>query len=507
MMGVLGGNLAGDAQIGLALAWPLLAGMATLACRHHANLRDGVTLLGALLLPLWVWPLLDPVLAGERPALRLGEWLPGLAIHFQVEPLGLLFALVASLLWPVNTLYSIGYLRANNERHRTRFYLCFALALASTLCIAFAGNLLTLFVGYELLTLSTYPLVVHHGDPASLRAGRTYLGILLSASIVGFLPAMIWVWQLTGSLDFLPGGLLAHAADADGRPFSGWAVGGLLLLFVYGTAKAALLPLHRWLPAAMVAPTPVSALLHAVAVVKAGVFTLLKLVLYLFGPELLLRESSTHWLLYLAGVTIVGASLVALRQDNLKKRLAYSTISQLAYVVLAAAILAPQSLVGAALHIAAHAVSKITLFFAAGAIYSVTHKSCVSELAGIGRRMPWTLAAFSIGALSMIGVPPAAGFLSKWYILLGAFSAQQWFAVAVVLLSTLLNAVYYVPIIHAAFFKREAVASAPHGDAPWLMRAALLISAALILLLFLFPALPLALATAIPGGAGPVLTP
>ena len=406
-------------------------------------------ILGALLLPLLAALLIG--LSHAKPLLRdvvclaSALLLPGLEIRFEVEPLGLLFAGVAALLWPINTLYSIGYMRANQESHQTRFYICFAIALSSTLWVAYAGNLLTLFIGYEMLTLSTYPLVVHQGDRQSIRAGRVYLGLLLASSIGLLLPAMLWTWHRAGTLDFVPGGILAGHLD-------GWLVGGLLLLFVYGTAKA------------------------------------------------LQQEASSHWLLYVAGLSILVASVIALRQDNLKLRLAYSTISQLGYVVLAVAILAPLSVVGAALHIAAHAFAKITLFFAAGAIYTSSHRVRVSQLNGIGRRMPWTMAAFSIAALSMIGVPPTAGFLSKWYILMGAFEAEQMLAVLVVVISTLLNAAYFVPIIYAAYFKpADESANEPteHGEAPRLMLLALAASASLTLLLFLFPALPLGLATAI----------
>jgi multicomponent Na+:H+ antiporter subunit D len=270
----------------------------------------------------------------------------------------------------------------------------------------------------------------------------------------------------------------------------------MLLLYMFGIGKAALMPIHRWLPAAMVAPTPVSALLHAVAVVKAGVFSVVKIAIYIFGIDLLQAQPWTHWLLYVAGFTIIVASLIALRQDNLKRRLAYSTISQLSYVILGVAILAPISAMGAALHIAAHAFGKITLFFAAGSIYTAAHKTEISQLDGIGRRMPWTMGAFAIGALSMIGVPPAAGFISKWYMLMGAFEAQQLVAIGVIIVSTLLNAAYFIPIIYAAFFKQESAESTkhPHGEAPLPIVLALSATAVLTLLFFLFPQVPLELA-------------
>jgi multicomponent Na+:H+ antiporter subunit D len=245
----------------------------------------------------------------------------------------------------------------------------------------------------------------------------------------------------------------------------------------------------------MVAPTPVSALLHAVAVVKAGVFTVVKVVVYIFGFDFLSGLGSADWLLYVSGFTILAASIIALRQDNLKRRLAYSTISQLSYVVMATAILAPLSIVGAALHIAVHAFGKITLFFAAGSIYTAAHKTEVSQLDGIGRRMPWTMGAFAIGALSMIGVPPTAGFISKWYILHGALDSGQMLAVAVVIASTLLNAGYFLPIIYAAFFKKPKDNSDDdHGEAPLAIVITLSITAAATVLLFFFPGLLLELA-------------
>ena len=475
--------------IAAAVVTPLVGALLIAALHRTPNLRETATLTTAGVLFLFVLGLAPGVLEGGRPALDVMAMMPGLELRFEVEPLGMIFALVASGLWIVNSMYSIGYMRANNEAHQTRFYVCFAGALASVMGIAFAGNLLTLFVFYEALTLVTYPLVTHAGTDDARRAGRLYLGLLVGTSIGLLLLAIIWVYMLAGTTNFRSGGILP--ADVDGT-----LVAVLLALFVFGIGKAAVMPVHRWLPAAMVAPTPVSALLHAVAVVKAGVFCVVKVVVYVFGVERLGELGSAQWLPYIAGFTIVAASIVALRSDNLKRRLAYSTVSQLSYVVLAAALLAPLSVLGAALHIAAHAFSKITLFFAAGAIYTAAHKTEVSQLAGIGRAMPITMTAFAIGALSLIGIPPAIGFMSKWFIVQGAAQTGQYFALAVILVSTLLNAAYFLPIVHAAFFRAPAEhdGHAHHGEAPWPMVAALSITAILTVALFLFagPVLELA---------------
>jgi len=469
------------------LVVPCVGALAVASLGRWANLRETATLVSATLLFLTVLSLFRDHLDGASVTFSLATPLPGLPLVLTTEPLGLLFALIASGLWIVNSVYSIGYMRGNGEHEQTRYYIYFALALASTMGIALAGNMLTLFVFYELLTLSTYPLVTHHGTPEAMRAGRTYLGILLTTSIALLMLGMIWTWVAAGTLTFTPGGVLAEHASAP-------LTGALLLLYMFGIGKAALMPLHRWLPAAMVAPTPVSALLHAVAVVKAGVFTVVKVIIYIFGIDHLAAVVSIDWLSYVAGFTIVAASVVALRQDNLKRRLAYSTVSQLAYVVLAAAILVPLSVVGAILHIAAHAIGKITLFFAAGSIYTAAHKTEISQLDGIGRRMPWTMAAFGVGAISIIGLPPTAGFLSKWYILLGAFQAQHAFAIAVIIISTLLNAAYFLPIVYAAFFREETDDGAHHGEAPWPIVAALVTTAIGTVLLFFLPGLPLSLA-------------
>ncbi len=464
----------------LSLLVPALAAVGIGLAGRWPNLRETVTLTAAAALFLVVLGITRQALSGQWAVTGSYEVVPGLALAFSVEPLGLLFALVASGLWIVNSLYSIGYMRGNNEPRQTPYYICFAIALASTMGIAFADNLFTLFLFYEILTLSTYPLVTHKADAKALRGGRIYLLILLGTSMLLFLPAIVWTWVIAGTLDFVPGGILGGKASAA-------ILGVLLALYVFGIGKAALMPFHFWLPAAMVAPTPVSALLHAVAVVKAGVFSVTKVALYVFGLDTLREAADSAWLLYAAGATVLIASLVAIRQDNLKKRLAYSTVSQLSYVVLAVAILAPISAIGAAMHIAAHAVSKITLFFAAGSIYTAAHLTEVSQLNGIGRRMPWTMGAFAVGALSMIGVPPAAGFLSKWFILSGAMETGQWVAVGVLILSTLLNAGYFLPIVVNAFFRPPDAGSPDHGEAPWPIVVALTLTAAGTVLLFFFP--------------------
>ena len=472
--------MSGEGAILAAIGLPLLiAAGIVVAGRLSDNLREGVTLVGAAALAWVGWGLLPALCAGERPEMRLAQLTPDLAIAFRVEPLGMLFAALASGLWIINSVYSIGYMRGNREKHQTRFYTCFALALGATMGVAFAANLFTLFLFYELLTLSTYPLVAHKGDADTVRSARVYLGILLTTSIGLFLPAIVWTYHVAGTGDFTEGGILAGSiAGAD--------VGLLLAFFVFGVGKAAVMPVHRWLPAAMVAPTPVSALLHAVAVVKAGVFTVTKIIVYIFGVDFLFATPSSGWLVYAAAFTIISASVVALRQQNLKRLLAYSTVAQLSYVVMAAAVLKPLAEIGAAIHMVAHAFGKITLFFAAGAIYTAAKKTELHQLRGIGRRMPWTMAAFTIGALSMIGVPPTAGFVSKWYILAGAFEADNLLAIFTIIASTALNAAYFLPIIFMAWFADEQPGGKEHGEAPLLVVVALSLTALLTLGFFFF---------------------
>jgi multicomponent Na+:H+ antiporter subunit D len=461
---------------------PILGALAIWFLRHHPNWREAATLITAGALFGLVVSLLPGVAAGARPAAVLAEPIPGIALAFEVEPLGMLFALVASLLWIVTSLYSIGYMRGNDEAHQTRYYVCFAVALAATIGVAFAANMFTLFVFYEALTISTYPLVAHHQTDAAKTGARTYLAILLTTSITFLLLAVVLTWQVAGTLDFTVGGIL------DGKA-SPTMTAVLLALYVFGIGKAAVMPFHRWLPAAMVAPTPVSALLHAVAVVKAGVFSVLKVVIYLFGIDFLAEVGASRWLMYVAAATILIASLVALRKDNLKARLAYSTVSQLSYIVLGAMLANAWGVIGGAMHIAMHAFAKITLFFCAGAIYTATHKTEVREMRGLGRAMPITMAAFLIGSLSLVGLPPFGGLWSKWYLVLGTLDAGEYALLAVLMLSSLLNIAYLVPIPVRAFFSPPDDPRHDAGirEAPLACVVALSLTAIGCLALFFFP--------------------
>ncbi len=459
------------------LAWPLGSALLLGALRH----RERACAWLAILAP---WPLggllallCHRLVNGAPPRLELLEPLPGISCVFEVEPLGMLFALLAGVLWIPSALYSVAYARAHGLRHRARFHACFAAAIAAALGIAFSGNLLTLFICYELLTLVTYPLVTHEGDAAARRAGRRYLLYLLGSSLGLLLPACIIVQLLAGETRFAHGGILAgHVSD--------FGAGWLYLLFVFGTGKAALMPLHRWLPAAMVAPAPVSALLHAVAVVKAGAFTILKVSWFTFGLDLLNGNWGAEFVMWVACFTIIAASCIALRLDHLKERLAYSTISQLSYIILGAAAAHPLAWLGGALHMLIHGFAKITLFFCAGAIAVTTHRDRVSELDGLGRIMPLTMVIFVIGALAVIGLPPGSGVWSKWLLLSGMAAQQHWLALGCLLLSSLLSIQYLLIIPGRAFLP------GPHGErreAPAGCLAALAFCAIGTLLLFLWP--------------------
>ncbi len=472
-----------------AIAIPAIGALIIPLFGKSPNLRETVTLVTAVLLFATVMKLLMAVLGGARPAVTLWQVTPALSLSFRIEPLGMLFACVASTLWIVNSIYSIGYMRGHDEPRQTPFYVCFAVALSATMGLAFSANLFSLFIFYEMLTISTYPLVSHARTKEAMRGARIYLTMLIGSSLLLLLPAILITFAITGTLDFTPGGILGGKAN-------GITIGVLLALFAFGIGKAGIMPGHFWLPAAMVAPTPVSALLHAVAVVKAGVFCVLKVVVYIFGIDALRTSGQSDWLIYVASFTILAASIVAMMQDNLKKRLAYSTVSQLSYIVLAAALATQASIIGGGIQIVMHAAGKITLFFCAGAIYVIAHKTEVSELTGLGRKMPFTFAAFLVGALSIIGLPPLGGAWAKWWIMLGALDAGQLGVIGVLIISSLLNVAYLLPIPFKAFFlpaPRFASAGAAGAEMPdglerkyWLVVLPPCLTAAGCLILFFY---------------------
>jgi multicomponent Na+:H+ antiporter subunit D len=463
-----------DLALPVAVALPILAGVAVVLLRRWPALRETVSVLFGILLAGVVASLWFVV--GDAPRVELWSWLPGLSLEFALEPLGLLFATVAATLWPLTTVFAAGYLRAEQARHQTRFFAFVALTIAAAMWIALSGNLVTLLIGYEVMTLATWPLVAHNGTPSARQGARTYIVILLVTSIGLLLPAIVWTWVLAGSTQFQPGGLLAGQASAP-------VLTVLFALYLFGIGKAALMPVHRWLPAAMVAPTPVSALLHAVAVVKAGVFTVLKVAVYVFGVETLSVSGAAKPMMWVAAVTLLAAAVVAIRADNLKRRLAYSTVSQLAYIVLAATLANDLAVTGGALHMVTHAVAKITLFLCAGAIAVTAHKARVSELDGLGRAMPATFVAFLIASLSIIGLPPLGGTWSKWLTLLGAAEADQLVMLGVLLVGSLLAVAYLLPIPLRAFL-RPAPEPVRHGEARPVLTVPLLLTALGCLALF-----------------------
>ena len=475
---------------------PLLAVLVSLmvtpilASSRAPNVREAWTFAAAGVKFLIVLSMLPTILKGTEIVYTVAEFLPGAAIQFRVDSLGMLFALVSSSLWIVTSAYSIGYMRGENEHSQTRYFCFFALALSATIGVAFSANLLTMYLFYEMLSLATYPLVTHHQDEEARRSGRKYLLYIMGTSIGFVLPAMLICYDLSGTLEFGRQGFLAGTGSKG-------LMALLLVLLVFGFAKAAIMPFHSWLPAAMVAPTPVSALLHAVAVVKVGVFSVVRVVTGVFGTDLLLSLNLNWILLVAASATILIGSLIALSQDNLKRLLAFSTIAQLSYIVLGVGLLSPKGMTGGMLHIAMHAFGKITLFFCAGAIFVATGRKNISEMIGIGRRMPVTMAAFFIAALSITGLPPCGGFWSKWYLLLGSLEAGQGAIVVVLLLSSLLNAAYFMPIVYKAFFCKaeDALFENKVKEAPAFCVVPLVITAIISIALLFYPQPFLELAT------------
>lgn len=431
-----------------------------IATGKRPNLREFWSVAAGVLKLAIVVSMVPIILDGKVIEYTLFSLLPGIEIKFKVDSFGILFALGASFLWILTSFYSIGYMRSLNEHAQTRYFACFAIALSTTIGVAFSANLFTMFLFYEGLTLITYPLVGHKETPEAKAGSRKYVIYLLGAAKTFLVAAIILTYNLAGTLEFSKNGLFSTATQF-AHPV---LLSIIFVLFFFGFAKSAIMPFHGWLPAAMVAPTPVSALLHAVAVVKTGVFTVLRVIFFVFGADLMKNLGVDVFTIFFASFTIIMASVIALSRDNLKARLAFSTISQLSYIILGAALLTPSSMVGGIIHITNHAFSKITLFFCAGSIYVSSHKTEISQLSGIGKRMPWTMAAFAIAALSMIGIPPVSGFISKWYLIVGSLERQSITILIVLLASSLLNAAYFGPIVYKAFFEKEHAEEGHHEE-------------------------------------------
>lgn len=464
------------------VAVPALTAGVIVLLRRAPRVRDAALIVGAVITFGCVLRLARPVMAGQAPSTVLGELIPGVEMTLRADAMAMIFALLASGLWVLAGFYAVGYLRGAGARNQTRFYAFYALCLSTAFGVALAGDLLTFFIAYELLTITTYPLVTHNSDDQAVSAGRTYLAYLLAGGVLVLL-AMIIVFAVTGQLGFAAGGFVTGHLD------SGLMIAVFLLFAIGFGTKAGLMPLHAWLPGAMVAPTPVSALLHAVAVVKGGVFAIGRTIGFVLGPQALAQIGVQSVLSALAGATIIVASVIALRQDHLKRRLAYSTIAHLAFIVLGFSLVSPTAFEGALLHIVNHGVLKITLFFAAGAIHIAAGKDHVSELDGIGRKMPFTMIAFAVASYGLAGLPPMGGFVSKWHLVLGAFEAGQPVFAVVMAGSGLLTAAYLFPIVFRAFFRGPTLpddgvgAVDTRSEASWLMVAPLSITAALSLVL------------------------
>ncbi|THB81754.1 MAG: monovalent cation/H+ antiporter subunit D family protein [Desulfobacteraceae bacterium] len=429
-----------------AVASPFVCALLILWFRKHPNTREGCTLAASIFQFAVILSMAPIVLGGRVITCHLITIAPGLEIGFTLDAFGLVFAITSSFLWILVSVYSIGYMRALNEHAQTRYYFMFALAIFSAVSIAMSGNLITFYLFYEALTFSTYWLVAHHEDAEAFAGARKYMAYLLISGWFLF-GAVAMTYAVAGTTDFVPGGILSN----------GGARGSTLIilfgLFALGSMKAAWMPFHAWLPGAMVAPAPVSSLLHAVAVVKAGVFGMVRIVCYVFGVDLFRALGLGLVLCVIASATMLVGSFFAIAEDNLKRRLAFSTISQLSYILFGTALLTPSGIQGAMVHIPFHGFMKITLFLCAGAVMVICGQSRISRMAGIGRQIPVTMAAFAVGAAGMCGLPPVAGFISKWLLCLGTMETGAYFLLCVILVSSILDVIYFFPVLNTAFFK------------------------------------------------------
>ncbi|WP_319588220.1 monovalent cation/H+ antiporter subunit D family protein [uncultured Desulfobulbus sp.] len=469
----------------LAVIIPLFGSLVVMTLKNHPNLREFVSASASVLLFLMVLSFIPALKAGQTLVYPLFQLLPGLSITLRADGFSMIFAMVASSLWMIAVFYSMGYMRAHHEPCQTRFNACFALAIFGAIGVAFSDNLLTLYLFYEIVSVCTYPLVAHHQDEESYEGARKYIIYLTTTAKFFLLPALILIYVLAGTLDF------PHNINTGMIPTSAtdWVVTMLYIFCILGFAKNGVMPFHHWLPGAMVAPTPVSALLHAVAVVKVGVFCTTRTMLYVFGVDTMDRLNLGIPTAYFVGFTILVASMIALSKDNLKARLAYSTVSQLSYIILGVALLTPHGIEGGLIHIVNHAFAKITLFFCAGAIYIAAHKKYISEMSGLGRTMPFTFGAFAVASLSMIGAPPVAGFVSKWYLLVGSMEAHQVGILLILIASTVLNVGYFAPVTYKAFFGKRPEGEVETGikEAPLSMLIPLLIAVTVSVIIGIYP--------------------
>ncbi|RZN62240.1 proton-conducting transporter membrane subunit [Methanonatronarchaeum sp. AMET6-2] len=423
-----------------------------MAGEKHRDLREAITFITSIIIFGLVASMAPHIYGGGKYVLETPELLPGISISFLVDPLGMFFALLASLLWIVTSMFSVGYMRGLKEHKQTRYYAAFAISIAATMGVATSKNLFTLFIFYEILTIATYPLVIHEETEKAMKAGWKYLGYTLTAGAVFLLLALIITYDIAGTLTFADNGFLTEDMASTGM------LQLLFVIFIIGFGvKSAIMPLHSWLPSAMIAPTPVSALLHCVAVVVSGTFGVIRVVTNVFGVELTNIIGMGVALATVASITIILSMLIALKKDKLKAKLAYSTINELSYIVLGAALLSYFGVAGSIVHMSNHAFMKIGMFFFAGAVFVATGKEYVSEMDGIGWRMPIPTLVFSVGALSLAGVPPLVGFVSKWYLIKGAMQAELYIFVLVLVASALLNILVFWPVIYRAFFKKPDV--------------------------------------------------
>ncbi len=486
-----------DYKLLIALLIPLIATLGVMFRGDNENVREGISSISSILLLLVVGSMVPAVLKGNTLFFHMFTILPGVTIALRADAMSMIFAIVASSLWTIAVFYSMGYMRSLKEHAQTRFNACFALAIFGAIGVAFSDNLFTMYLFYEIVSICTYPLVAHHQDEEGYNGGRKYIVYLTTTAKAFLLPAMILIYVLTGTLDFAP-----NISTGIFPPDINKTLVIMLYIFcIFGFAKNGIMPFHHWLPGAMVAPTPVSALLHAVAVVKVGVFCTTRVMLYIFGTETMHALNLGIPTAYFVGFTVLAASIIALSKDNLKARLAYSTVSQLSYIIMGVALLTDPGIQGGLIHIVNHGFAKITLFFCAGAIYVASHKKHISEMDGLGKTMPFTFGAFAIASLSMIGAPPVGGFITKWNLLIGSVEAHQIGILLILIASTMLNAAYFVPVTYRAFFGKRPAGEPFQGikEAPLSMLIPIIIACTISVLLGIFPNFMLQFVKAVTG--------